>query len=96
MGAISFPTIDTEIMLNLKVEALDEGGFVATSADLPGLVVQGRTRTEVIELAQANARILVEVYLSEKLPLPRLLRRAFKRKARTFNLPLPVTVPEPA
>ncbi|MDE3066396.1 MAG: hypothetical protein KGJ60_02485 [Verrucomicrobiota bacterium] len=33
-----------------------------------------------MELAQANARILMEVYLSEKLPLPPLLRRVFKRK----------------
>ena len=83
-------------MLNVKVEALDEGGFLATSPDLPGLVVQGRTRTEAMELAQANARILMEVYLSEKLPLPPALRRVFKRKTKTLNLPLPVSLPIPA
>ena len=83
-------------MLNVKVEALDEGGFVATSTDLPGLVVQGRTRAETIELAQANARILMEVYLTEKLPLPPALRRIFKRKTKTFNLSLPVSLPVPA
>jgi predicted RNase H-like HicB family nuclease len=44
--------MDTEIVLNVKLEALDEGGFLATSPDLPGLVVQGRTRTETMELAQ--------------------------------------------
>ena len=54
----------------MKVEALDEGGFLATSPDCPGLVVQGRTRAETMELAQANARILMEAYLSEKLSLP--------------------------
>jgi predicted RNase H-like HicB family nuclease len=59
-----------EVVLNLKVEALDEGGFLATSSDLPGLVVQSRTRAETLGLAQANARILMEVYLTEKLPLP--------------------------
>lgn len=88
--------METEIVLNLKVEALDEGGFLATSPDLPGLVVQGRTRAEVMELAQANARILMEVYLSENLPLPVPLRRVFKRKNRVFNLPLPVSLPVPA
>lgn len=88
--------METEIVLNVKLEALDEGGFLATSPDLPGLVVQGRTRAETIELAQANARILMEVYLSEKLPLPPPLRRLFKRKAKAWNLPLPVSLPIPA
>ena len=85
--------METEIVLNVKMEPLEEGGFVATSSDLPGLVVQGRTRTETMELAQANARILMEVYLSEKLPLPPALRRVVKRKAKTLTLPLPVTLP---
>ena len=88
--------METEIVLNVRLEPLDEGGFLATSPDLPGLVVQGRTRAEALELAQANARILMEVYLSEKLALPPALRRVFKRKARAFNLPLPVSLPAPA
>ena len=85
--------METEIVLKVKVEALDEGGFLATSSDLPGLVVQGRTRAETMELAQANARILMEVYLAEKLPLPPALRRVLKRKTKSFNLSLPVTLP---
>ena len=88
--------METEIVLNVRVEALAEGGFLATSPDLPGLVVQGRTRIETMELAQANARILMEVYLSEKLPLPPALRRLFKRKTKTLNLSLPVSMPIPA
>ena len=88
--------METEIVLNGKLEALDEGGFLATSRDLPGLVVQGRTRAEALELAQANARILMEVYLAEKLPLPPVLRRALKRKSRSLILPLPVSLPVPA
>lgn len=88
--------METEIVLNLKLEPLAEGGFLATSADLPGLVVQGRTRAETMELAQANARILIEVYLSENLPLPPLLRRISKRRPRTLSLPLPVAMPLPA
>jgi predicted RNase H-like HicB family nuclease len=66
--------METEVVLGVKMEPLEEGGFLATSPDLPGLVVQGRTRTETMELAQANASILMEVYLSEKLPLPPALQ----------------------
>jgi predicted RNase H-like HicB family nuclease len=88
--------METEIVLDVKLEALDEGGFLATSPDLPGLVVQGRTRAETMELAQANARILIEVYLSEKLPLPAALRRVIKRKSKTLTLPLPIALPVPA
>ncbi len=88
--------MENEVVLNVKLEELDEGGFLATSPDLPGLVVQGRTRAEALELAQANARILMEVYLSEKLPLPPGLRRVFKRKSKVFHLPLPVALPVPA
>lgn len=88
--------METEIILNVKLEALPEGGFLATSPDLPGLVVQGRTRAETLELAQSNARILIEIYLSEKLPLPPALRRVFKRKSKALTLPLPVTLPVPA
>jgi len=85
--------VETEIVLNVRVEPLEEGGFLATSPDLPGLVVQGRTRAETMELAQANARILMEVYLSEKLPLPPALRRVFKRKPKALTLLLPVALP---
>jgi predicted RNase H-like HicB family nuclease len=88
--------METEIVLNVKVDALREGGFLATSDELPGLVVQGRTRAEALELAQANARILMEVYLTEKLPLPSALRRVFKRKSRSIQTPLPISVPMPA
>ena len=85
--------METEIVLNVRVEPLEEGGFLATSPDLPGLVVHGRTRAETMELAQANARILMEVYLSEKLPLPPALRRVFKRKPKALTLLLPVALP---
>jgi predicted RNase H-like HicB family nuclease len=85
--------VETEVVSKVKLEPLEEGGFLATSPDLPGLVVQGRTRAETMELAQANARILMEVYLSERLPLPPALRRVFKRKPKVLTLPLPVALP---
>ena len=45
--------METEIVLNVKLEALEGGGYLAISPGLPGLVVQGRTRIEAMELAQA-------------------------------------------
>jgi hypothetical protein len=49
-----------------------------------------------MELAQANARILMEVYLSEELPLPAVLRRVLKRNAKSVNFAMPVSLPVPA
>jgi len=33
----------TEFLLPLRIEALEEGGYLATAEDLPGLVAQGWT-----------------------------------------------------
>jgi predicted RNase H-like HicB family nuclease len=49
-----------EFHLKLRIEPLDEGGFVITSPDLPGLAAQGRTRAETLETAQDVARRLIE------------------------------------
>lgn len=59
-----------EICLKLHVEALDEGGYVATSPDLPGLVAQGRTLAETTEIAHDVARKLIESYKEHGDPLP--------------------------
>jgi len=40
----------------IQVEQLPEGLFLATSEELPGLVAQGRTVTEVLEIARDVAR----------------------------------------
>ncbi len=52
------------------MEALDEAGYVATSADLPGLVAQGRTIAETVEIAHDVARKLFESYEEHGDPLP--------------------------
>lgn len=60
-----------EILLALKIESLPEGGFLAISEDLPGLVAQGRTIAETLEIAQDVARKLIESYQEhgDELPL---------------------------
>jgi len=72
----------SEVLLNIKVEALDEGGYLATSSDLNGLVAQGRTVAETMEIAQDVARKLIESYLEHGDPLPSKIRTALKRQSR--------------
>ena len=49
-----------EALITIKIQALPEGVYLATSDDMPGLVVQGRTLAETLEFAQDAARKLVE------------------------------------
>ena len=65
-----------EILLALHLEALPEGGFLATSAALPGLVAQGRTVAETLEIAQDVARKLIESYEEHGDELPASLQAA--------------------
>ena len=48
-----------EVLLNIRVEQLPEGVYLATSEDLPGLVAQGRTVAETLEIARDMARKLL-------------------------------------
>ena len=60
----------SETIVPLKIEALEEGGYLATSDVLPGLVAQGRTVAEAVEIAQDGARKLIESYMEDGDPLP--------------------------
>ncbi len=51
-----------ESLLSIQVEELPEGVFLATGKDLPGLLAQGRTLTETLEIAQDIAKKLAESY----------------------------------
>ena len=68
----------SEIFLKLHIEALEEGGYVGTSPDLPGLVAQGRTLAETIEIAGDVARKIVESYEEHGDPLPPGIRKPEK------------------
>ncbi len=59
-----------ERIINLKIELLAEGGYLATSDDVPGLVAQGRTIAECLEISQDVARKLIESLLERGDPLP--------------------------
>jgi predicted RNase H-like HicB family nuclease len=49
-----------EKILNIKIEKLPEGFYLATSEDIQGLVAQGRTVAETIEIARDVAKKLIE------------------------------------
>jgi predicted RNase H-like HicB family nuclease len=60
----------SEVTIHLHVEPLEEGGYVATSPDVPGLVAQGRSMTETVEIAQGLARKIAESCIEHGDPLP--------------------------
>ena len=49
-----------EKIVNIHIEKLPEGVYLATSDNLQGLVAQGRTITETIEIAKDIAKKLLE------------------------------------
>jgi predicted RNase H-like HicB family nuclease len=50
----------SESCVMLHVERLPEGGYLATSEAIQGLVAQGRTVSETLEIARDVARRLLE------------------------------------
>ena len=49
-----------EKILNLNIEKLPEGYYLATSDSIQGLVAQGRTISETLEIARDLAKKLIE------------------------------------
>jgi predicted RNase H-like HicB family nuclease len=49
-----------EKIINIHIEKLPEGVYLATSDDVQGLVAQGRTATEALEIARDVARKLID------------------------------------
>lgn len=49
-----------ERIINIHIEKLPEGVYLATSDDIQGLVAQGRTATEALEIARDVARKLID------------------------------------
>ena len=49
-----------ELAIQIRVEELPEGVFLATPDELNGLVAQGRTVAEALDIARDVARRLIE------------------------------------
>jgi len=80
----------SEAAIRLHVEPLDEGGFVATSPDVPGLVVEGRSLVEVAEIAQDVARKIAESCREHGDPLPPALVGLDMSQPVDFMIPIGV------
>ena len=59
-GTLIFNEVYMERIVNIHIEKLSEGVYLATSDDVQGLVAQGRTVAETIEIARDVARKLIE------------------------------------
>ena len=73
-----------EQIVNLHIEKLPEGVYLATSDEVPGLVAQGRTLTETLEIARDVAKKLIEVQTE------RQGRPALQEAGGSFDYPLVV------
>jgi antitoxin HicB len=79
-----------EVAIRVRVERLENGCFLGTSPDVPGLVAEGRSIAEAVEIAQGLARKIVESCLEHGDPLPRVFRS--KNKSNQ-EYRVPVSVP---
>lgn len=73
-----------ERVVNLHIEKLPEGLYLATSDNIQGLVAQGRTIAETIEIAKDVAKKLIEAQV-DQIPKLRIL-------ADSFDYPLVIGV----
>jgi len=73
-----------EQIVNLHIEHLPEGVYLATSNDIPGLVAQGRTVTETLEIARDVAKKLLEAQTERQGPVH------LKQAGDSFDYPLVV------
>jgi predicted RNase H-like HicB family nuclease len=73
-----------ERVVNLQIEKLPEGVYLATSDNLQGLVVQGNSITETVEIAKDVAKKLIEAQEQQIVNLAMF--------SNSFNYPLVVTV----
>ena len=78
-----------EIVFSIHLEKLPEGYYLATSRDLPGLVAQGRTINETIEIARDVARKLIESYREHEGKLPAKIKNKI---IKSLDMPLAIGI----
>lgn len=71
-----------EKVLNLHIKKLPEGFYLATSDEMPGLVAQGRTVSETLEIARDVAKKLIESQNDKQRP------PALAQVGKKFDYPL--------
>jgi predicted RNase H-like HicB family nuclease len=79
-----------EVAIRVRVERLKGGRYLGTSPDVPGLVAEGRSVAEAVEIAQGLARKIVESCLEHGDPVPPIFRNKH-RPNQEFRVPVSVS-----
>ena len=56
--------------LNVEIEPLEDGRYLAVATNLRGCHAEGDTIAEAIEYVEDVARVIIEMCIEEGLPLP--------------------------
>ncbi len=86
---VHFAKVD-EVAIRVRVRRLKDGRYLGTSSDVPGLVAEGRSVSETLEIAQSLARKIVESCREHGDPLPPAFRNG---SAATREFTIPVLMP---
>jgi len=79
-----------EVLIAVHLKEVPEGGFMATSDELPDLLAYGKTVTETLEIAQDVAHKLIESYKEHGDPLPTSLKTG-NPVGREVHIPVSVS-----
>ena len=83
----------SEYMIPITIEPLEEGGYLATSSLLQGLIAQGRTIAETIEIAEDVAHKIIESRIEHNESIPDELIRAQAPTIKfTTKIPVPLEI----
>ena len=79
----------TEYMISIKIKKLKEGDYLATSNSIQGVIAQGRTIAETMEIAWDVAKKLIKSYIEHNDPLPSEMKKSINHIA---SVQIPVNV----
>jgi len=83
----------SEYLIPISIEPLEEGGYLATSSLLQGLIAQGRTIAETIEIAEDVAHKIIESCIEHNEPIPKTLMSARARSTKfKTRIPVPLEI----
>jgi antitoxin HicB len=80
---------EVEVGIRVRVENWKNRRYLSNSPDVPGLVAEGRSVAETVEMAQGLARRIVESCRAHGDPLPPIFRHK-QRAAQEFRVPVSV------
>jgi len=80
----------SEVLVNIHIEELDDGGYLATSNSIQGLVAQGRTIAETLEIARDVARKLIESCIDHGDPIPISTGKKAKKYIHDIEVPIAI------